>query len=150
MLNNSRQQNSSFHTFNMTPVIDIVFLLIIFFLVVCRFIDAENFQVDVTDACENANVTEHENDPPITLTVMNNMQTPFAVGSDIISDSDYDTSNNIADALNDRLELIPPDRKTVILRIDKDVQFQKAQLALAGIAKSNAQNIRLAVLKNTD
>jgi len=32
-------------TFNMTPIIDIVFLLIIFFLVVCQFIEAENFRL---------------------------------------------------------------------------------------------------------
>ncbi len=39
-------------TFNMTPIIDIVFLLIIFFLVVCQFIEAENFPVAVPDGCE--------------------------------------------------------------------------------------------------
>ena len=33
--------------FNMTPIIDIVFLLIIFLIVVCQGIDAENFDVAV-------------------------------------------------------------------------------------------------------
>ena len=47
----SREESGSF---NMTPIIDIVFLLIIFFLVVCQFIEAENFPVAVPDGCEFA------------------------------------------------------------------------------------------------
>ena len=33
--------------FDMTPVIDVVFLLIIFFMLVCQFIVAERFRVQV-------------------------------------------------------------------------------------------------------
>ena len=42
----------SYLTFNMTPVIDIVFLLIIFFVFTFRYITAENFTIIVPDeAC---------------------------------------------------------------------------------------------------
>ena len=39
---------------SITPMIDVVFLLIIFFLVVCKFIEAENFPVEIPDNCQFA------------------------------------------------------------------------------------------------
>ena len=45
-------QHPNSGSFNLTPVIDIVFLLILFFLVVCQFIEAENFPVNVPEKNE--------------------------------------------------------------------------------------------------
>ncbi|MHC5179864.1 MAG: ExbD/TolR family protein, partial [Planctomycetota bacterium] len=41
-------------TFDMTPIIDVVFLLIIFFMLVAQFIAAEQYQVEVPDAIKSA------------------------------------------------------------------------------------------------
>ena len=57
-------------SFNMTPIIDIVFLLIIFFLVVCQFIEAENFPVTVPDDCEFAQSDSEPGGQVTTVTVM--------------------------------------------------------------------------------
>ena len=137
-------------SFNITPIIDIVFLLIIFFLVVCQFIEAENFPVDVPDDCEfAASIPE-----PGTLTTVTVMKiadggSDFAVGSEKITTSNYaDRIENIARLIDIRLKDLPSDRRVVTLRIDKDICFSQAQYALAGIAASSATDIKLAVLKD--
>ena len=60
----SKKLKSSLHfggdaQFNMTPMIDIVFLLIIFFMLICQFIVQENYRLDVPDDCPNAQITDH-------------------------------------------------------------------------------------------
>jgi biopolymer transport protein ExbD len=136
-------------TFNMTPIIDIVFLLIIFFMVICRFIEAENFPVTVPDDCNFA--ADRENDAgETTITVMKTAddKSSFAVGSEKITDSTYSkVAERIAELINIHLKNLPEDRRIVTLRIDKDVCFSHAQYALAGVAASNAKDIQLAILR---
>ena len=77
-------------SFNMTPLIDIVFLLIIFFLVVCQFIEAENFPVAVPDGCAFATTASEPGSPVTTVTVMktDGGGSVFAVGAEKISASE--------------------------------------------------------------
>ena len=143
-----KSQNSSF---NMTPVIDIVFLLIIFFLVVCQFIEAENFPVLVPDDCDFAQSFADTEAAAITVTVIKapDEGCTFAVGPEKISTSRHsDIVESIAHSIDARLRNLPPDRRVVTLRIDKDICFDQAQFALAGIAASTATDIKLAALKN--
>jgi len=74
--------------FNMTPIIDIVFLLIIFFLVVCQFIEAENFPVVVPDNCDNA-VPAGPTRPQMTTVTVTTIPGSdvclYAVGSTVIT-----------------------------------------------------------------
>ena len=138
-------------TFNMTPIIDIVFLLIIFFLVVCQFIEAENFPVAVPDGCEFA---QSEPEPGTQVTTVTVMKTPeketaFAVGSEKIPALEYtNIVDELARLIDVRLKGLPADSRVITLRIDKDVCFADAQYALAGIAASSATNIQLATLKD--
>ncbi len=138
-------------TFNMTPIIDIVFLLIIFFLVVCQFIEAENFPVTVPDGCEFAQSDPEPEAQVTTVTVMKTAKerSEFAVGSEKILVSNYDDLvDRLVQLIDVQLSDLPPDRRVVTLRIDKDVCFAEAQYALAGIAASSATNIQLATLKD--
>src|SRR3989304_2008334 len=77
------------NSFNMTPVIDIVFLLIIFFVLACRFIEAENFPVTVPDGCKFAQDDQNATQA-VTLTVMNKAEDEitFAVGSEEVAPQD--------------------------------------------------------------
>ena len=137
--------------FNMTPIVDIVFLLIIFFLVVCQFIEAENFPVAVPDGCEFAQTDPEPGAQLTTVTVMKTTKkrSEFAVGSEKISASSYvDMIDKLAELINIQLKDLPPDRRVVTLRIDKDVCFAEAQYALAAVAASSATDIQLAALKN--
>jgi len=138
-------------SFNMTPIIDIVFLLIIFFLVVCQFIEAENFPVTVPDGCEFAQSDSEPGAQVTTVTVMKTTEEriDFAVGSEKISTSNYaDIVEKIAELIDARLRDLPPERRVVTLRIDKGICFGEAQYALAGIAASSATDIQLAILKD--
>ena len=136
-------------SFNMTPIIDIVFLLIIFFLVVCQFIEAETFAVQVPDDCKFAQNLEHQQGF-ITITVTTDQQqsTIFAVGSEKITVSDNkDLVARLVELINLRLASLPNDQKIVTLRIDKDIAFSQAQYAMAAVSESDATDIQLAALK---
>ncbi len=136
---------------NMTPVIDIVFQLIIFFVLACRFIEAENFPVTVPDACKFARDESTPGEQVTTLTVMNRPQSvAFAVGPEEITPQDDAAIpalvERLAQLIDVRLGDLPPANRVVTLRIDKDIPFAKAQYALAAVAQSTATNVRLAVL----
>ena len=155
-------------SFNMTPIIDIVFLLIIFFLVVCQFIEAENFLVAVPDECGFAESDLERRGRVTTVTVIRTTdatlrssedslsslrstreKTDFAVGAEKIAGANYaDIVEKLAELIDVRLKDLPANDRIVILRIDKDVPFAQAQYALAGVAASSATDIQLAVLKD--
>ena len=135
----------------MTPVIDIVFQLIIFFSVVSKFIEAENFPVAVPDGCHFAQSVPDYQAQVTTVTVMNSAKggADFAVGSQKIDSASYaDIVDKLAGLIDIQLKNLPVGNRVVTLRIDKDVCFAQAQYALAGIAASSATNIQLAVLKD--
>lgn len=137
----------------MTPLIDIVFLLIIFFLVVCQFIEAENFPVTVPDDCDFAQNGSDPGAPVTTVTVMQTGagRTAFAVGPEEVSASEgADLIERISQLVDFGLRNLPSDRRIVTLRIDREVCFSEAQYALAAIAQSSATDIQLAVLKNKE
>jgi biopolymer transport protein ExbD len=138
-------------SFNMTPVIDMVFLLIIFFSLVSQFIEAENFEVSIPDLCRYA---ENRQDTRVQLTTVtviknNDDKVDFAVGSEkIVCQNGIQAADKIAQLLNGQLKNLAPAERVVVLRIDKEVAYSDAQYALAGIAKSIAGDIQLAVLKD--
>jgi len=138
-------------SFNMTPIIDIVFLLIIFFLVVCQFIEAENFPVSVPDECRFAESDLEHKSQVTTVTAIRTTEerTYFAVGAEKIAGANYaDIVEKLTELIDVRLKDLPAENRVVILRIDKDVPFYHAQYALAGVAASSARDIQLAVLKD--
>lgn len=145
------QFDGGVRSFNMTPIIDIVFLLIIFFLVVCQFIEAENFPVTVPDGCEFAQSDPEPGAQVTTVTVMKTTEEKivFAVGSEKISASgNADIVEKLVQLIDISLSDLPPERRLVTLRIDKDICFSDAQYALAAVAASSATDIQLAALKN--
>ncbi len=138
-------------SFNMTPVIDIVFQLIIFFAVACQFIEAENFPVAVPDKCGFAESNLEHTGQITTVTVIRTTEekTDFAVGTEKVTATNYaDITEKITELIDARLKDLPAGGRVIILRIDKDVPFAEAQYALAGVAASCATDIRLAVLKD--
>ncbi len=131
----------------MTPVIDIVFQLIIFFSLVCQFAGAENFPVAVPVGCNFAQNEVESAGQLITVTVMKNEQgkSDFAVGSEKVIAATYgEVADRMAQLIDLRLKDVPAGKRIVTLRIDKDISYADAQYALAGIAASSATDIRVA------
>ena len=149
ILKNTNRFAKSSQSFNMTPIIDIVFLLIIFFLVVCKFIEAENFPVTVPDGCQNAQEEKQSGVQVTTVTVMKSAdgQVVFAVGSEkVTASSGGAIIARVAELIDELLDGQPIANRVVTLRIDRDVCFDQAQYALAAVAESSATDIKLAAV----
>jgi biopolymer transport protein ExbD len=139
-------------SFNLTPVIDIVFLLIIFFALVFKFIEAENFPVTVPENCRYAQSEIDSQAALAMVTVMKNEdgKSEFAVGADKVTGASYgEIAGKVAGLIDLRLKNLPADKRVVTLRIDKDIPYAEAQYALAAVAKSTATDIRLAAVKES-
>ena len=133
----------------MTPIIDVVFLLIIFFMLVCQFIAAEQFQVQVPDQISSAQEAESQKNDPLTITVMTGREgeAVYAVGSGKLSDVEgKDLARLIQSEIDRTLPVKATSEKTVRLRCDKSITFGQVKYILSGISKSNAVNLDWAVL----
>jgi biopolymer transport protein ExbD len=136
--------------FNMTPVIDIVFLLIIFFMIVCQFIVAENFSVSVPDDIASGQRSVDQDEKTTTVTVMPSGDggVSYAVGAEVVASSGgEEISESIAAAIDRQLVNLPEDRRVVGLRVDKGVVFKDSQYAISGISESSATDIKLSVIR---
>ena len=150
MLKNRKIRGSfEAESFDMTPIIDVVFLLIIFFMLVCQFIAAEQFQIQVPDQINSAQKAEPQKDEPLTITVMTGEtgKVVCAIGSEKVGDvQDKDLVLLIQSAVDQALlqEDIPDE--TIRLRCDKSMTFGQVKYILSGISKSKAANLDWAVL----
>ena len=136
---------------NMIPTIDILFQLVIFFVLACRFAVVEQFPVSIPDKCAQAKPQSTDQRNIITVTIMKNASgegIECAVGAEKLADSGgKKLSDQIAEALDKRLN--SASEGIVCLRIAKDIPFGQSQHALAAVAQSEkATDIQMAVLKN--
>lgn len=135
--------------FDMTPIIDMVFLLIIFFMLVSQFIAAEQFKVNVPDQIQTAQSPESAKKTPLTITVLpeESGQDVCMVGPQRLSVIEgKEMAVLIESAINDGLAERKDNDKTIRLRCDKSVSFGRVKYILAGIYKSQAENLEWAVL----
>lgn len=144
--------NSDHGRFDMTPIIDIVFLLIIFFMIVCKFIVAENFEVEVPDDIPSAVKAETAKKKTITITVMFSEDgiVDYAVGPELIPrNENLDVSKKIAEMIDRQLKKSKygEGSKVVSLRIDKGIPFKYSKHALEGVSISNAVEMKFSVIK---
>lgn len=136
-----RDKNDSLNL-NLTPVIDIVFLLIIFFLLVCNFISTDSAQVNVPENCQNARSYNRQTQLIDLAVSTSDDKVYYFVQS---SPADVTTLPKV---LNDHLQKFPEDKRIINLRIDRNISFDKAKHALAAIAQSNATDIRISSFKD--
>jgi biopolymer transport protein ExbD len=133
---------------NLTPVIDVVFQLIIFLIIVYQRIDAENFQLDVPQHCTYA-INNKNEITPATVSVFPdylNGKPTFAVGTEKCPfQSSADITNWLVFHINK--ETTEKKLKTLRLRIDKTIKFRDTQLVLAAAANSNATALEISTIK---
>lgn len=133
----------------MTPIIDVVFLLIIFFMLVCQFIAAEQFEVEVPDHIGSAQKSETSQTQPLTITVMagENERSVCVIGSEKLATvKGEDQAILIQTAIDDFLVENSASKRTVRLRCDKSVTFGDVKHILSGISSSQATDLEWAVL----
>lgn len=132
----------------MTPVIDVVFLLIIFFMLVCQFIAADRFAVDLPQPIASG-AAPHGGQDALTLTVMCDADggAMYAVGAEQLRiDNPADTAALVTAAIDDYYRKRPTGQpKIVQLRCDKSAAFGHVKPILKGIADSTATDVDWAV-----
>jgi biopolymer transport protein ExbD len=119
---------------NLTPLIDIVFLLLIFFLLTTHFIEEDGIGVRLPSA---ASVTTRDrNEVAVAITREGEL---FVEGRRL----------ELA-ALEDQLRTIVKDDTTVIIRGDRDVSLQLAVSVMETAKKAGAQRLVVATLQEGD
>ncbi len=144
----NKKRSFEAESFDMTPIIDVVFLLIIFFMLVCQFIAAEQFRVEVPDEIASAQKDPVDQKEPLTITIMaENGGAVYAVGSEPLGNvTGDDLARLMTAAIDESLGKEGATDKTVRLRCDKAVTFGQVKHVLTGISNSNAETLDWAVL----
>ena len=134
----------------MTPIIDVVFLLIIFFMLVAQFIVAEQYKVSVPDEIKAAQApSETQEKHSLTITVIpdENKGIVCAIGGEKLASVEGKVMKAlITSVINDYLSEHKSADKTVRLRCDRAVPFGHVKYILSGISQSRAENLDWAVL----
>ncbi len=140
----------SYLTFNMMPIIDIVLLLIIFFMFVCRYIAAENFDISVPDEATYALTDETEMPNLITLSVWYDdyeEQLLCAVGSDIIDITDGIDTARLVELINQYCEKLETGSAVINLRMNKDMVFKDYSGIITAVSLSNVKELSIAAME---
>lgn len=156
--------------FNMTPMIDVVFLLIIFFMLICQFIVQENYKLTIPDDCSNAIVPEELDPGAITVSVFPRPGAVVSLEADISDDTDasgpvlyavrarqFDPDNaryqNDSDVLIAEMteeiksEAARKNNPMIHLRADKDLTYGQVQKALLALAQAGITRVQLAAFR---
>ncbi|MGH2271876.1 ExbD/TolR family protein [Anaerohalosphaeraceae bacterium U12dextr] len=131
--------------FDLTPVIDVVFLLIIFFMLVCQFGAAEHFEALLPDKIQSADPAPLQLDSTVSVNVVQqDGKIVYAIGSDVLSGADPELLTAMICAGIDSRLADGGISRIVRLRCDKHIPFEKIRPVLAGIAQSRAEKIQWA------
>lgn len=137
-------------SFDLTPVIDVVFLLIIFFMLVCQFGAAEHFEALLPDKIQSADPTQLQLDSTVSVNVVQqDGQIIYAIGSDVLSGRDPDLLITMISAGIDSRLADGNTSRIVRLRCDKHIPYEKIRPVLAGIAQSRAEKIQWAAFQES-
>ena len=140
----------------MTALIDVVFLLIIFFMLVCQFIVSENYRLFIPDDCANAIVPDHPDSGAVTVSVFG--KPPAESVSYAVRARRFDLSSPSYREDPDKLlaeftnEIVSQAHKRtdalVHLRADRDLTYGQVQEALLAIAQAGITKVQLAAFQS--
>ena len=157
--------------FNLTPMIDVVFLLMIFFMMICQFIVQENYRLVIPDDCTTAVVPDRLDRNAITVSVFPNPALQRRIPSlDSTTRQDhkavlyavrayqYDPHSPVyredpQQLLADMSTRIANESKRkadplVHLRADKDLSYGDVQKALQVLAMAGISKVQLAAFRS--
>ena len=155
--------------FNLTAMIDVVFLLIIFFMLICQFIVQENYRLIVPDDCGTAIVPDHQDRNAITVSVFPQNKEPLSSDEIGVAPADlsvlyavrarrYDPQSPAYKADPEKLwadmteqiiaEAARKGEPLVYLRADKDMTYADVQEALLALARAKISKVHLAAFRS--
>ena len=132
----TRTQDRGF-TFNITPLIDVVFLLIIFFLVASHFIRNEHLErIDLPLASQGKD--EAESASRLVITVLPTGQ--LLLGTTPITDTEFEQR------LQQLVDKHGPTTTELRIRVDRTVPFNKVEPLLLTAARNSVTRVRFSVI----
>jgi biopolymer transport protein ExbD len=145
--------------FHLTAMIDVIFILITFFMLICRSIGRENFKLTLPDDCPTAVVADQPDQNAITVSVFPSpdRQSPQPSVLYAVRDHPYDLQNDIyqgdpfllIDAMTEHLtrEAQLKGDSLVYLRADKNLTYGDVQNALLALARARIKTVHLAAYR---
>ena len=118
----------SSHTLNLTPLIDIVFLLLVFFMLTAHFVRDESIAIELPQAETSSELKDDE-----VLEVIINAQGQTLIQGKIIPGPELETQL--------RIGLQGRDKKWITLRGDRVVELEKAVAVLDAARKAGADAV---------
>ena len=115
-----------------TPLVDVIFLLLIFFVLSTQFIDLKTMSIDL---------------PSIDKKTMSNLP-ENRVKIEISKEGEVLINNTILDnfsikALNEELRAISPDIKTATISADSDTKYQYLVTIMESLNRNGFKNIQI-------
>jgi len=129
-----RKRTWASFTVNMTPLIDVVFLIIIFFIMIMNVTEALSGKVTLPEADEAKKSKDEDN-----LAVTIKSETLFYVGNIRVS---LDNMDKLL-----KLQFPKPKGYTIQLRGDENIPYNTVQQVMQKIAAAGITNINLAIRK---
>lgn len=125
---------------NMTPMIDIVFLLIIFFMTVSQVSKIKNERVELPQTSERGS----EEQKPSKITVNVNQEGEIIVLGQTMTETDFIVlvSEELI-ALNNRTDLL-----TIVMRVDRRAKCRTVNELVSQLESLQVNKVRLAVEKS--
>jgi biopolymer transport protein ExbD len=141
--------------FNMTSMIDVVFLLIIFFMLICQFIVRENYDLDIPDNVPGVVVPDRLDQDAVTVSVFpgrSKDQVMYAVRSHQFDPGIPPYLDDPVQLVTDMAAEIKVEAKKkagdlVYLRADKSLTYGQVQKALLALSHAGASRVQLAAYK---
>jgi biopolymer transport protein ExbD len=143
--------------FNMTSMIDIVFLLIIFFMLICQFIVQENYTIEVPDEITQAYTPDAIDASAITLSVYRNPDNKghilYAVKAKRYDPQSTQYRKEPPSLFYDMAQEIKTIRRKkqtglIHLRADKSIAYHYVHKAMIALSQAGIPSVQIAALKN--
>ena len=123
---------------NLTPLIDVVFLMLIFFMVSTTFLRESDLQISLPEADTESAEAE---DRPLELTI-NERGSMFLNGEALVNSSPDTLRRALRDALGDR----DPDSVRVVVRADGGAEHQLVVRALDAAGQVGLRRVGIATV----
>ena len=153
---------------NMTAMIDVIFILITFFMIICRSIGQENYKLEIPDECISAVVPDEPDQGVLTVSVFGRSLSPSGGAAVTADDPEsktevlYAVRTSIFDPQNPAYRQEPEMLVTemseqivrqarlkgeslVHLRADKNLTYGEVQPVLLALARARIKTVQLAV-----
>lgn len=147
---------------NMTAMIDVVFILITFFMLIFRSIGQENYKLSLPAGCAAAVIPEQQEESGVTVSVFRSGGSSEAAGQagGVVYAVRRQTFDPSSEAYRDRPGELVADMADQIarqvgqrgedlvhLRADKDMTYGQVQQVLLALSRARVQTVQLAAYR---